>query len=166
MVFFLVTFFSMRVFYPTLFQADADDPAALVDLARLERRSWVYFFVTVAVLPLAIIVIALVGSNPNTTSNPTGLGVTEVQLVFAVLGIVGLSNSGIAFILLSAVRKDIAALSVAVSPASATLGGADTVSDSFWTNTRRTKILRKSRRRRVNPTSPRRAPLARRAAGT
>ncbi|HVU85970.1 MAG TPA: serine/threonine-protein kinase [Pirellulales bacterium] len=124
LAFFLVCFLSVRAFYPTLFQAEHTDMSALGMVRRLQQRAWLYFGVAVVVPPLATIVMVLVRTIASESTPP---------VIFGVLGLVGLINSGLIFVLLRAVQNALVALAIAVSPpGTVTIGGGDSVSDSFW----------------------------------
>ncbi|MBI2825047.1 MAG: serine/threonine protein kinase [Planctomycetia bacterium] len=126
LAFFLVSFLAVRAYYPTLFQADQEDPTALDRVRSLERRTWVYFILAVIVPPLAVVVMVLVQRMEQTAK-------AMPPEAFAILGGVGLVNSALVFVLLRAVQKAIGALSLAVSPpGTVTLGGGESASDSFW----------------------------------
>ncbi len=108
---------------------EPDETQTIAGLQGLEWRTWVYFLMAVAVLPISLIVIVLVYSlSQHETSGSL--------LVFGLLGLVGFVNTCVAFAMLLPLRRDIAALAVAASPSGATLGGSEGPNDSFWTSTR------------------------------
>ncbi len=52
---------------------------------------------------------------------------------FAILGVVGLINSGLIFVMSRKIHSALAALAIAVSPpGTLSLGGNDSMSESFW----------------------------------
>jgi hypothetical protein len=94
-----------RVHYPLLFQLEPPDENAPQNLWRMERNGWLHFFIAVAVTPLAVVAIAVGQVFPAEKGSMT--------TVFAVMGVVGLVNSGVAFVLLRAMLHDAAALRAA-----------------------------------------------------
>jgi len=130
LAFFFVSFLAMRVFYPALFEQEVDETATVSRLQSLERRSWLYFGLAVAVVPIALVVMVLIHAlrGPESESGS--------QMVFGLLGFVGILNGIAAFLLLRTVQRDIAALAVAASPGGAALGGGESAPDSFWTLSR------------------------------
>jgi len=123
LAFFFVCVLSVRAFYPALFQVDHTDLAALDWVRGLQQRTWIYFGVAVVVPPLSMIVMVLVLTIADENMP---------QWTFAVLGLVGLINSGLVFVLLRSAQSALAALSIAVSPpGTVTLSGSDSISDSF-----------------------------------
>lgn len=124
LAFFLVSFLTVRAYYPALFQAEHSDPGALQGVRNLQRRTWIYFGVAVVVPPLSMVVMVLVLSMAAKDMPP---------MTFAILGMVGLVNSALIFVLLRSVQSALSSLAVAVGPTgSVTLGGSDSVTDSFW----------------------------------
>jgi eukaryotic-like serine/threonine-protein kinase len=134
LAFFSMSFLAMRVFYPALFEQEEVDASATVSgLQQLDRRTWIYFGLAVAVVPIALVLMVLVQAVPLPYSK---LGTRDLQMMFGLLGLVGLVNVSAAFVLLRAVQRDIAALAVAASPGGAGLGGGEAAPDSFWTLSR------------------------------
>jgi eukaryotic-like serine/threonine-protein kinase len=123
LAFFFVCVLAVRAFYPTLFQAEHTDPSALSAVRALQQRAWIYFGVAVVVPPLSMVVMVFMLSMANEDMP---------RWTFAVLGMVGLLNSGLVFVLSRMVQGGLAALAIAVSPpGSVSLGGSES-SDSFW----------------------------------
>ncbi|HEY1603808.1 MAG TPA: serine/threonine-protein kinase [Pirellulales bacterium] len=124
LAFFFVTVLAVRAFYPTLFQVDHTDLSALESVRRLQQRTWVYFGVAVVVPPLSMVVMVIMLSAAKEVMPPS---------TFAILGLVGLINSGLVFVLLRTVQSGLAALALAVSPpGTLSMGASDSISDSFW----------------------------------
>jgi serine/threonine protein kinase len=123
LAFFLVSFLAVRAFYPTLFQAEHTDLAALGLVRSLQKRTWFYFGVAMVVPPLSIVVMAILSVAAEDMP----------QATFGVLGMVGLINSALIFALSRSVQGALVSLAIAVSPpGTVTLGGGDSVSDSMW----------------------------------
>ena len=115
---------AVRAFYPTLFQVDHTDLSALGTVRSLQQRTWIYFGLAVVVPPLSMVVMVIMLGFAK-ESMP--------QSTFAILGLVGLINSGLVFVLLRSVQSGLAALAIAVSPpGTLAMGASDSVSDSFW----------------------------------
>jgi eukaryotic-like serine/threonine-protein kinase len=124
LAFFFVTVLAVRAFYPTLFQVDHTDLSALESVRRLQQRTWIYFGVAVVVPPLSMVVMVIMLGAAKEVMPPS---------TFAILGLVGLINSGLVFVLLRSVQSGLAALAIAVSPPGAlSMGASDSISDSFW----------------------------------
>ena len=126
LAYFFVSFLAVRAFYPTLFQIDQTDLAELGTVRTMQRRTWIYLGLAVIVPPLAMIVMVLVLMMAHEeTEMPTW--------TFAILGAVGLVNSGLAFVLSRTVQSGLEALAIAVSPPGiVALSGGDSSSESFW----------------------------------
>jgi serine/threonine protein kinase len=126
LAYFFVSFLAVRAFYPTLFQIDQTDLADLGAVRAMQRRSWVYLGLAVIVPPLAMVVMVLVLTMADEAK-------TMPTWTFAILGAVGLVNSGLAFVLSRGVQSGLEALAIATSPpGSAVLSGGDSSSESFW----------------------------------
>ena len=96
LAFFFVSVLAVRAFYPTLFQVDHTDLSALGTVRSLQQRTWIYFGLAVVVPPLSMVVMVVM------------LGVAKEsmpQSTFAILGLVGLINSGLVFVLLAECAK-------------------------------------------------------------
>jgi hypothetical protein len=112
LTFFCTTFLCLRVFFPLLVEPGIPDPAALDRLRRL--APWparylaasvtLYFIATFAVLSLA--------------------DTADDQKAMIVLGIVGLPTFWIAYAFSKEIERDLASLSIAVSPVHDPLGAA------------------------------------------
>jgi hypothetical protein len=95
--YFLVTFLSVRVFYPALLGPEGPDPDDGPALRRVERELGWYRAAAVAVPLLAVALLAL---SERLSKAPV-----------AVLCAAGLAGLGVAFVLEARIRADLAALS-------------------------------------------------------
>jgi hypothetical protein len=94
--FLMITFLSVRVFYPPLFQAHAPGAEDLTGLERMGRLVWRYLLLAASVPMLAVAVLVLVGSNS--------------QLALGVLSAGGLTGFGLAFWLSRLIEEDLGVL--------------------------------------------------------
>jgi hypothetical protein len=101
MAFFLVTLYSVEVLTPVLLEGDRDDETMRGALERLSARTGMYTFLSLAALPVALVVMPLVR--------------TESRMAFLVLGLVGLVATRLAFVLARRIQRATDALQVAVS---------------------------------------------------
>ncbi len=85
MAFFLVTLYSVEVLTPVLIETDQDDETMRQSLERLSGRTGMYTFLSLAAIPVALVVMPLVR--------------TESRMAFLVLGLVGLVATRLAFVL-------------------------------------------------------------------
>lgn len=118
MTFFLVTFVSVHVVYPTLVRSDVPELGEVDRLRRLEGRVWVYFAFAVCAPFLSVILLWWID--------------TDLREAIGVLGMVGLGGFLLAFYLSASIRRDLGALSVAVAPPGEMPHSGPDASDSFW----------------------------------
>src|SRR6185369_8702031 len=74
--FFLVTMAAVEVMCPLLLEPDKDDEPMRQSLERLSMRTGLYTFLSLAAIPLAVVVMPLVR--------------TESQMAFLIVGLIGL----------------------------------------------------------------------------
>jgi hypothetical protein len=121
LAFFGVTWLTVTRMGPVLLDVRQADESTWEQLGRLAGRTTVYLGLSVAVFPLAMIAMPMLG--------------TRMRMAAAVFGAVGLVSSGLAFAAWRSVRMGLVALQGAVQPDTGPgLGGQTT--DSFWTGTR------------------------------
>jgi serine/threonine protein kinase len=124
LAYFLVTLTSTRIFCPAILASSSHQVFSLEALRAMDRRTWVYFFASLAITPLAIV--ARVMGNEESQ---------EYRQYFAILAVLGFIVSVTAFGLMRAIHRDIASLAIASNPLGETRGSAETT-DSFWTSSR------------------------------
>jgi serine/threonine protein kinase len=113
--FFLVTIAAVEVMCPLLLEPDEDDEAMRRSLERLSMRTGLYTFLSLAAIPLAVVVMPLVR--------------TESQMAFLVVGLVGLIGTIFSFMMARRIQRASDALQIAVSVEDLT--GSSTFTDSM-----------------------------------
>jgi serine/threonine protein kinase len=122
--FFLVTIFMVRVVYPMLSSPETIEMTDPMGLLRLARRAGSYWFVSMSVPFLAMIVLALVERD-------------DLRWVFIVLALIGGFCVGVTYVLRQELQKDLDTLALAASPQAEGFGSASDTVESFWTGSSR-----------------------------
>lgn len=122
--FFFLNFVSVRGFHPLLIETDRTDLEEIDRLMRLSRRGYLYFGLAIVAPFLAFIVLPFL-QVPDTRGATVGMG------------LIGIVNFGVMFVLLRFTQRDIAALVAAADQEHrASQSAMDTV-ESFWASSTR-----------------------------
>jgi hypothetical protein len=123
--FFMLTVVAIQGFYPLLVETERADDDAVDQLLRLKRRANVYLALAVAAPFLAVMTLAL-----------TGLQIEQIGLPMAIMPVIGILGSFIAYRLNVAIQSDVTTLAAALDPQRAAAQAALDTLDSFWTESR------------------------------
>ena len=124
LTFFLLTYTFVKVFYPILVRPENPSTDDVTDLARLERRSNIAFYLAVIAAFASLLLVIFFGAD-------------DMRTWMAILTGIGFACCALAFFLLQGIRTDLNTLCTVVDPQheSGSLGGGDTVG-SFFSGTR------------------------------
>lgn len=120
--FFMLTVLAVQGFYPLLIETGRTDDNAVNDLLRLKRRANVYLALAVAAPFLAVMTLALTDM--------------KIQLAMAVMPVIGIVSSLIAYWLNGSIQSDVTTLTAALDPQRAAAQSALETLDSFWSESR------------------------------
>ena len=118
--FFMLAVVALQGFYPPLIEAEqtGDELVWVNQLLSLKRRANIYLGLAVIAPFLAVMTLAL-----------TGL---EIQMAMAVMPVIGILGSFVAYRLNAAIQNDVATLTATLDPQRRTTQAALDTLDSFW----------------------------------
>ena len=122
--FFVVSFLSMRAFYPALIDPQGRDPEALSRLRGLAQRTGIYLVLAVATYFLSTFAVLWL-ADPG-----------DDRWAIGVLGFVGFFYFIFAYWLTTAIRRDLETLAIVASPPHDGPGAASELTDSSWSVSR------------------------------
>jgi eukaryotic-like serine/threonine-protein kinase len=120
--FFMLAMVGVQGFYPLLIETGRTDEGEVNALLRLKRRANIYLGLAVAAPFLAVTTLALTD--------------VKIQLAMAVMPIIGLVSSLIAYRLNGSIQADLTTLTAALDPQRAAAQATLDTFDSFWTESR------------------------------